>query len=249
MGILGGILLLMGVILFFLGLAPIAIFIGGIGVLFAVMAGGNGAAKGFGGGCLVIVAILGVGGYFLYNGLIGNGDESEDEEVSNAKTYPTKQDGDLFWEHLDDGGYRVYVKGKYVIETKGNWSDWNDAWLHLRKRRENGRWKYNVFVDYCSKVIPNSCNKGAFIIRNDSNWKDSRWTWQRCSCSTDNSALFFVDNSPNDNEDDVITLLNAMSGKRWFAAGFEDHHGRWIFARFNITGAFAKFIDLQEGVE
>ena len=249
MGILGGILLLMGVILFFLGLAPIALFIGGIGVLFAVMAGGNGAAKGFGGGCLVIVAILGVGGYFLYNGLIGNGDESEDEEVSNAKTYPTKQDGDLFWGHLDDGGYRVYVKGKYAIETKGNWSDWNDAGWHLRKKCENGRWWYEVYVAYDSKIVPNSCKMGAFKIRKDTDWNKNNWTWQRCCASTDNKAIFFEDNAPNDNEDDVINLLNAMNGKRWVAAGFEDHRGRWIFARFNITGAFAKFKDLQEGVE
>jgi len=86
MGILGGILLLVGVILFFLGFVPIALFIGGIGVLFAVMEGGNGAAKGFGGGCLVIVAILGVGGYFLYNVLTADGDSGGSRQAPPAKT-------------------------------------------------------------------------------------------------------------------------------------------------------------------
>ena len=106
-----------------------------------------------------------------------------------------------------------------------------------------------MYVNYASKIVPNSCKDGWFKIRNDTDWNKSKWTWQRCSASTDNKAIFYDDNAPNDNEDDVINLLNAMNGKRCFAADFEDHRGRWISAQFNIAGAFAKFIDLQEGVE
>ena len=105
MGILGGMLLLVGVILFFLGFVPIALFIGGIGVLFAVMAGGNGAAKGFGGGCLVIVAILGVGGYFLYNVITADGDSAEPSLGSLAKT-------------SKHSGKRKYIK-EFIDEQDG----------------------------------------------------------------------------------------------------------------------------------
>ena len=235
MGVLGGILLLVGVILFFIGLMPLALFIGFIGVLFAVMGNGNGTAKGFGGGYLVVLAILAASAYFFYNVFI------EEENVSHAKTYPIKQTaikqtGNLFWEHLDDGGYRVWVKGLYAIRAEGNSGDWKEASLVLRRQQKDGKWQHEVYVCYGSKVVPKSCKKGAFQIRNDSNWEDSCWTWQNCSCSTDNTAIFFNDNSPNDNEDDVINLLNAMNGKQYFAAVFEDHRGRWFFAKFNIMG-------------
>jgi hypothetical protein len=244
MGILGGILLAIATILFFIGLSPIAIFVGIIGVVFVVLAANKGkegdAATGFVGcGCLTLVAII-VSCYFVFV------DEDEEDDSSSSQTASsdittTKQDGDLFWEHLDDGGYRVYVKGRFKRDGDGNW---NIAYLCLRRSRKNGSLVHQVYVAYCSKVVPNSVNEIAYRFS-----ESQKWVWQRCQVSTSNEAVFFGDNAPNDNRDDVVDLINAMKGKQYFVADFKDHRGRWVFAEFDITGAFAKYIDLQEGVE
>lgn len=241
MGVLGGILLAISTILFFIGLSPIAIFVGIVGGLFLLMSeNGSGAAKGYVGcGCLVIV-ILAVGFYLIF---VKPNMNSGSSTSSSGKT-ETKHDGNLFWGHLNDGGYRVYVKGEFKIGDRG---DWDVAYLTFRRsRNKNGSFGHEVYIDYCQKIVPNSVNEIAYKFSANN---DAKWLWQSCCASTDNTAIFFKDNSPNDDRDDVVNLLNAMNGKRYFTADFKDHRDRWIIARFDITGAFAKYIDLQEGVE
>lgn len=247
MGVLGGILLAIATILFFLGLSPIAIFVGIVGGIFLLMSeNGSGAAKGYVGcGCLVVV-ILAVGFYLFFV----KPNMNDGSSTSSSSKIETRQEGSLSWGHLDDGGFWVSAMGGFKnIDDNG---DCDVAYLTCRRsRNKNGSLRHEVYINYCSKIVPNSVNEIAykFSATNFIANNDAKWLFQSCSASTDNTAIFFNDNTPNDDRDDVVNLLNAMNGKRYFAACFKDHRDRMIIAVFDITGAFAKYIDLQEGVE
>ena len=90
MGMLGGLLLVIAVVMFLLGLAPVALFIGAIGALFTIIAADKGkegdAAKGFGCGCFVIVVIIAILFIFLYKMFT-----SEDEGSYGFNSRPIAQ--------------------------------------------------------------------------------------------------------------------------------------------------------------
>lgn len=246
-GVLGGILLAGAVILFLMGLVPAAIFIGIVGIVFIIVGSGKGSAGGFS-GCLIFVFLGVVGGcYLIFRDEI-------DSKIPSKKPTPTsasssssskpssKSKGNLTWRHRDDGGFLTTVRGRYTMDGGDHW---DTAWLHLRKsRNKNGYLIHEIFVEYGSKIVPNSLKDGYYRFS-----KDAKWTWQRCSCSDNNKGMFYNDNYSNDGTDDVVNLLNGMNGARYFAADFKDHHNRWIFAEFDITGAFSKYRDLEEGCD
>ena len=246
-GVLGGILLAGAVVLFLIGLVPAAIFIGIVGIVFIIAGNGKGSAGGFS-GCLIVVFLGVVGGCCLiFRDEIS--DKISTQKAKPASTSSTssskstlKSKGNLSWEHRNDGGFYVCVSGRYTID---NGSHWDTAWLYLRKRRNsNGYLEHEVYVDYGSKIVPNSLEGGYYGYN-----KGSKMIWQRGQCSTGNTAMFFLDNNANDRENDVVNLLNGMNGGRYFAAQFRDHRNQWIFAEFDITGAFSKYRDLEEGCD
>ena len=203
-------------------------------------------------GCLVALVIGGIlVSIWVYNAIF-SGDKcgstsgnmrqhkaAQTQRVSvqcdNSKANAASANGDLHWGHLDNGGYYVAVKGKYICKDWSERQTEGSAVFCLRKRSG----KLEVYVTFSDKIVPNDLGVCGYFLGGNLAPSEIKYHDYDCCPSENNDSLFFVG--------DVAGLVSSMRGKNSFIVTFIDAKVGVYVGIFDITGVFYKYIEFAEG--
>lgn len=152
-------------------------------------------------------------------------------QCDNSKAKEAPANGDLHWGHLDNGGYYVAVKGKYICKDWSERQTEGSAVFCLRKRSG----KLEVYVTFSDNIVPNDLGVCGYFLGNGLTSSEIKYHDHECCSSENNDSLFFVG--------DVAELVSSMRGKNSFIVTFMDAKAGVCCGMFVIIGAFDKYIE------